>query len=182
MKNRFKKTLNTFEIAVQISMSVSDEIDYIEKLVAKYCKEDERLLKYKAKMLDESQWLADACGISTVAFRNPDVTADVVTELIKVYISIDEHNGGGTMFSEKNMEHVFQILLRYLKEFMKGVDEENGSSKAFDRGLIYLCDVYNVEVFGGYPKPGSSIDEYTQELSQHFFILFNNKLSKFNLG
>ena len=99
---------------------------------------------------------------------------------MKVYISIDEHNGGGTMFSSDKMEDVFQSLLGYLQEFLKGVDE-GGGKDSFARGRVYLCDVYNLKIFGGYPKPGSVIDNYTRELSDHFFILFDKKLSTFKI-
>ncbi|MCA9323873.1 hypothetical protein KC992_02100 [Candidatus Saccharibacteria bacterium] len=180
MKNLFKKKIGAYEVAVLISMTVSDEISYIEKHVENYCKKESRLLKHKAKMLDEAQWLADACGIAILAVQYPDIVPDVIKQLMKVYISIDEHNGGGTMFSSDKMEDVFQSLLGYLQEFLKGVDE-GGGKDSFARGQVYLCDVYNLKIFGGYPKPGSVIDNYTRELSDHFFILFDKKLSTFKI-
>lgn len=175
MRNPFKKRVNTFQVAAQIAMSVSDEVDYIQRLVDRYCEEDERLKKYITSMLDESQWLADACGIAVIAIHNPGSAAEVVKDLMKVYLKIDQHNGGGTMFSEEKMKQVFPVILEYLQEFLKGIREEGGNDKAFNRGLIYLCDVYSQRVFNGYPEPGSAIDRYIQELSQHFFVLFNNK-------
>ena len=117
-----------------------------------------------------------------VAINKPDAASNVIKELMKVYTSIDEHNGGGTIFSEENMASVFHYsILKYLQEFFKGIDEEKESGDALARGQIYLCDVYNTKIFGEYPEPGSLIDNYTRELSDHFLILFHNKLKSFNI-
>jgi len=182
MKSPFKKTINSHDVAIIISTSVSNEFKYVAKLVDKYCNEDERLHKYRSVMMNESQWLAVSCGLAVLSVQSPERVSNVIKELMNVYINIDERNGGGTRFSKENMEEPFKTLIEYVKVFIKGLEENNGSSESLYRGLIYLCDVYTLKVFDGYGKPGSSIDNYTRELSDYFFILFSKKLERLTIS
>ena len=133
-------------------------------------------------MLDESQWVAVACAIAALLCQEPESDISrVIKEVAGVYISTHEHNNFGTMFTDKYVEHVYRMIPISLKSFCEGIQEESFGDRALYKGLINISDIFYKEVFDGYPRPGSVIDEYTRSLTYHYFTMFQSELAKYNL-
>ena len=117
--NSSLRKLDEREIAIHIIYFTSDENDYMGETVDEYCKSDQRLLDYRAKMLDELKWVAYACGLMVVIVRSPDIISNVIEQLVSVSNEIDTHNKGSTPFSMANLKHGHPMMLKYLKAFMR---------------------------------------------------------------